>query len=102
MITRTNATFGVVNTEGGGTSVGLKDFIPIYMQGPILVVTRSKTWVCGHLLTGIAGSNPAGGRGCLSLVSVVCCQVEVSASGRSLVCRVLPNVVCLSVIVKPR
>jgi hypothetical protein len=30
--------------------------------------------------------------GCLSLVSVVCCQVEVSATGWSLV---LPSVVCL-------
>ena len=27
------------------------------------------------------------GHGCLSLVSVVCCQVEVSATGRSLVQR---------------
>jgi hypothetical protein len=34
-------------------------------------------------------------------VSVVCCQVEVSASGWSLIQRILPNVVCLSVIVKP-
>jgi hypothetical protein len=34
------------------------------------------------------GSNPAGGHGCLSLVSVVCCQAEVSATGRSLVQRI--------------
>jgi hypothetical protein len=34
----------------------------------------------GGSLTGIAGSNPAG-------ASVVCCQVEVSATGRSLVQR---------------
>ena len=36
------------------------------------------------------GSNPTGGEGghgCLSVVSVVCCQVEVSAKGRSLVQR---------------
>jgi len=39
--------------------------------------------------------------GCPSLVNVVCCQVEVSASGRSLVQR-SPSVVCLSVIVKHR
>ena len=32
----------------------------------------------------IPGSYPAGGRGCLSIVRVVCCRVEVSASGRSL------------------
>ena len=38
---------------------------------------------------GIAGSNPTGVYGYLSLVSVVCCQVEVSATGRSLVQRSL-------------
>ena len=31
------------------------------------------------------GSNPVGVIGCLYLVSVVCCHVEVSASGLSLV-----------------
>jgi hypothetical protein len=31
--------------------------------------------------------NPTGGHGCLSVVSVVCCQVEVSATGWSLVQR---------------
>jgi hypothetical protein len=48
---------------------------------PIPAVARSKAWVCGRSLAGIVGSNPAGGHGCLSLVSVVCSQVEVSASG---------------------
>jgi hypothetical protein len=50
------------------------------------------------------GSNPAGGHGCLSLVSVVCCQVEVSATGWSLVQR-SPTDCGVSqkcVIVKPR
>jgi hypothetical protein len=45
------------------------------------VATQSKAWVCGRSLAGIVGSNPTGVHGCLSLVSVVCCQVEVSASG---------------------
>jgi hypothetical protein len=45
------------------------------------VAARTKAWVCGRSLAGIVGSNPAGGNGRLSLVSVVCCQVEVSASG---------------------
>jgi hypothetical protein len=36
--------------------------------------------VYGRSLAGIAVSNPAGGHGCLSVVSVVCGQVEVSAS----------------------
>ena len=40
---------------------------------------RSK--ICGPSLAGIMGSNPAGCYICLSLVSFVCCQVEVSASG---------------------
>ena len=39
-----------------------------------------------HLLI-IAGSNPARGHESLSLVSVVCCQVKVYATGRSLVQR---------------
>jgi len=37
---------------------------------PIPVAAQSKAW----------GSNPTGGHGCLSVVSVVCCQVEVSAT----------------------
>ena len=47
---------------------------------------RSKTWICGRSLAGIAGSNPSG---CMDVcvVCVVCCQVEVSASGRSTVQR---------------
>jgi hypothetical protein len=35
----------------------------------------------------IAVSNPTEGHGCLSPVSVVCCRVDFSASGRSLVQR---------------
>jgi hypothetical protein len=44
-------------------------------------------FVYGRTLTWIAGSNPAGGMD-VSLVSVVCCQVEVFASSRSLVQRI--------------
>jgi hypothetical protein len=51
------------------------------------VAALSKARVCAYSLDGIAGSNPTGGHGYLSAVSVVCCQVEVSASGRSLVQR---------------
>ena len=40
-------------------------------------------WVCGRSLVGIVISNPARGHGCLPLVSVVCCQVEIYASVRS-------------------
>ena len=49
------------------------------------VAARSKLWVCGRSLGGIVGQNPAGAG--MSIVSVVCCQVEVSASDRSLVQR---------------
>jgi hypothetical protein len=58
------------------------------MIQPIQVAARSKGWVCCLLLAGIAGSNPTKGMD-VSLVSVVCCQVEVPATGRSLVQRSL-------------
>ena len=57
------------------------------------MAARSKVWVYGRSLAGIAGSNPTGGHGCLSLVGVVCCQAEVSATCWSLV----QSVVCLKV-----
>ena len=43
----------------------------------ITVAARSKASVCGRSLAGIVGSNTAGGMD----VSVVCCQVVVSATG---------------------
>jgi hypothetical protein len=46
------------------------------------LTTRSKAWVFGGSFPGIVGSNHAGGgHGCLCRVNVVCCQVEVSATG---------------------
>jgi hypothetical protein len=61
----------------------------IYKSKPtsesIPVATSSKAWVYGRSLGGIAGSNPTGGMG--ACLSVVCCQVEVSTSGWSLVQR---------------
>jgi hypothetical protein len=45
------------------------------------VAARSKAQVCGRSLAGIAVSNPAGVHGCLSVVRIVGCQVEVSVSG---------------------
>ena len=39
-----------------------KYYIGICKYHLILVVARSKAWVCGRLLAGIAGSNPAGGK----------------------------------------
>jgi hypothetical protein len=54
---------------------------------PIPMAARSKAWVCGCSLAGITGLIPAGCMDVLSLMSVVCCQVLVSASGWSLVQR---------------
>ena len=45
------------------------------------MATWSEAWASGHLLAWVVGPNPAGGGESLSLVSVVCCQVEVSAMG---------------------
>jgi hypothetical protein len=50
------------------------------MKKLIPVAAPSMAWVCGRLLVGIAGSNPVWGTD-MSVVSVVCCQVEVSAPG---------------------
>jgi hypothetical protein len=47
---------------------------------PVTMAARSKAWVCDRSLAGIAGSNPTGGVDAC-LLSVVCCQKEVSASG---------------------
>ena len=47
------------------------------------MAVRSESWVCGLSLVGIVGSNPAGVME-ICLVSVVCCQVEVSEWGWSL------------------
>jgi hypothetical protein len=48
----------------------------------IPVATRSKAWVSGRW-----GFESRRGYGCLSLVNVVCCQVEVFATDRFLVQR---------------
>jgi hypothetical protein len=48
---------------------------------------QSNARVCGRLLDGIVVSNPAGDLDVFRLLSVVCCQVEVSVTNRSLVQR---------------
>jgi len=70
-------------------SAGRKPCIhPTHIPRPAVPgAARSKAWVCGRSLSGIAGSNAAGIHGCLSPVSVVCCQVEGSATGWSLIRR---------------
>ena len=59
--------------------------VPIYFKEykllrPMPVAAQSKAWICGRLLAEIVGSNPPW-QGCLSRVNVVCCLIEVSASG---------------------
>ena len=49
--------------------------------GPVPVAARSKAQVCGRSPAEIMGSNPTGDMDVLSVVSVVHCQVEVSATG---------------------
>ena len=57
----------------------------------------SKAWVHSCSIAGIAGSNPAAGLDVMS-GSCECCVRRADRSSRG----VLPNVVCLCVIVKPR
>jgi hypothetical protein len=54
---------------------------------PIPVAARSQTWVFGRSLCWDCGFKSRRGHGCLSLMIVVCCQGEVSASGWTLVQR---------------
>ena len=49
-----------------------------YNPDAIPVVARCKAWGCERSLAGVAVSNPAGTW--MSLMSVVCCQVQVCAS----------------------
>jgi len=56
----------------------------ILEKNAISVAAPSKAWICSHSLAGIADSNPAG-RTDVCLLRVLCCQVEVSVMGRSLV-----------------
>jgi hypothetical protein len=61
------------------TAVQIKFLLSILNEEPIAVAAQSNASVYGRALAGIVGLNPA--HGCLSVVSVVCCQVEVSATG---------------------
>ena len=54
--------------------------LAIYNYMTVPVAARSKDWVCCRSPSEIVCSNPTGRNGCLSVVSVVCCQVEVSAT----------------------
>jgi hypothetical protein len=49
------------------------------LTAPIQVAARPKAWHRGRSLFGIAGSISSRGNGRLSLVGVVCSEVEVSS-----------------------
>ena len=55
-----------------------RDFFgtPVWMD-----TARSKVWVYGRSPDETVSSNPDVGKDVLSVVSVVCCQVEVCATG---------------------
>ena len=55
-------------------------YVLYYYQYPMPMGARSKAWVCAAVLLGMRVRILLGHR-CLSLVIVVCCQVEVPASG---------------------
>jgi hypothetical protein len=70
----------------GHSRLTATDLNQLYFTKPIPVAARPKAWYAAARLLGLGVRIPRG-RGCLSLVSVVCCQVEVSASGWSLIQR---------------
>ena len=70
-----------VNPLCGNKPIGNTKFMERYIEFLILVAAPSKAWVCGRSLVGIVSSNPAWGHGCQSVVTVMCCQVEVFESG---------------------
>jgi hypothetical protein len=63
--------------------------VRIHHQEPIPVAALSKVWVCCRSPAEIAGLNPTGRYGSVSIVNVVCCQVDISATCRSPVQRCL-------------
>ena len=66
---------------------------------PIQVAARSNVWVCGRLLVGIVGSNPAG-----AWMSVCCGWCVLSGRGLCVgpITRTEESVMCLSVVMDPR
>jgi hypothetical protein len=97
LVTKINNTFALHNAQiRSGHTECLSMYLVNYLM-PIAVASRSKSWVCGRSLAGVAGSNPAGGEG-ISLVDFAYCHVQVYSIGRSLVQRNPTECVPLSVI----
>jgi len=69
---------------------------------PIPLAEQSKAWICGHLLAETAVSNRNGIKD-ISLMYLLCGVKVRPVSGADYSSRgVLPHVVCVSMIVKPR
>jgi len=66
--------------------LGILYLITLILGVPIPVAARSKAWVSGRSLAGKTDRIPPG-HGCLSLGSVVFCQVKFNKTDRSLVWR---------------
>ena len=47
------------------------------IKWPIPIAPRSRVWVCDRSIDGIGGFESRRGHGCLFLVIVVCCKVQV-------------------------
>jgi hypothetical protein len=88
----------------GRNIIRLRQKCDIYMFIILLLIpvaSRTEASVCGHSLAGVACSNPAGLMDLFLLCE--CSVVERSLRWIDHLSRgVLPSVVCLSVIVKPR
>jgi hypothetical protein len=89
--------------SGGRSSVGIKLIIYIHLVPRLIIINAAIFPILRSLACWDCGFESHRGHGCLSLVSVVCCQVEVSATSWSLVQRSPTECgVSESVIVKPR
>ena len=56
-------------------------FVESNLLRVIPVAARSKAWVCGRSLAGIAGSIPAGGMDVCLLLTLYVAQIEVFCEG---------------------
>ena len=95
LLTRSGLTYPEVSSKVCHDSFcQLGNSVCIYLW--FILKATFNMWVCGRSLDGILGSNPNEGTG----VSCECCVL----SGRGLCVRLItyPEVVCLSIVVKPR
>ena len=80
---------GLICLDGAftGCNAAGRNITFLVFNPPFPMATRSKMWVCGRWLAGIAGSKLGGMNICPLLGFCVCCMVGVPATGRLLVQR---------------